>query len=201
MSKPKIAIIVGSTRSARFADVPTQWIAKIAKSHADINVEVVDLRDFPLPFFDEVASSAWVPSTNEVAQRWQKKVAEFDGFIFTAAEYNHGPTAVLKNAIDYAANEWNKKPAGFVGYGSVGGARAVEQLRLHAVELQMAPVKSAVHIAWSDFLAVRQGEKKLEDLEHLNQAATALVNDVAWWAKVLKAARQADAVAEEVKAA
>ncbi|KRB30107.1 FMN reductase [Mesorhizobium sp. Root695] len=201
MSKPKIAIIVGSTRAARFADVPTQWIAKIAKSHADINVEVVDLRDFPLPFFDEVASSAWVPSTNEVAQRWQKKVAEFDGFIFTAAEYNHGPTAVLKNAIDYAANEWNKKPAGFVGYGSVGGARAVEQLRLHAVELQMAPVKSAVHIAWSDFLAVRQGEKKLEDLEHLNQAATALVNDVAWWAKVLKAARQADAVAEEVKAA
>ncbi|QKD02332.1 NADPH-dependent FMN reductase [Mesorhizobium loti] len=201
MSKPKIAIIVGSTRAARFADVPTQWIAKIAKAHADIDVEIVDLRDFPLPFFDEVASSAWVPSTNEVAQRWQKKVAEYDGFIFTAAEYNHGPTAVLKNAIDYAANEWNKKPAGFVGYGSVGGARAVEQLRLHAVELQMAPVKSAVHIAWADFLAVRQGEKKLENLEHLNQAATALVNDVAWWAKVLKAARRADVVAEEVQAA
>ncbi|MGX9115950.1 NADPH-dependent FMN reductase [Mesorhizobium sp. BHbsci] len=201
MSKPKIAIVVGSTRAARFADAPTQWIAKIAKSHADIDVEVVDLRDFPLPFFDEVASSAWAPSQNEVAKRWQKKVAEFDGFIFTAAEYNHGPTAVLKNAIDYAANEWNKKPAGFVGYGSVGGARAVEQLRLHAVELQMAPVKSAVHIAWADFLAVRQGEKKLDELEHLNQAATALVNDVAWWAKVLKAARQADAVAEEVKAA
>ncbi|MER8437361.1 NAD(P)H-dependent oxidoreductase [Mesorhizobium sp. M1312] len=201
MSKPKIAIVVGSTRAARFADVPTQWIAKIAKSHADIDVEVVDLRDFPLPFFDEVASSAWAPSQNDLAKRWQKKVAEFDGFIFTAAEYNHGPTAVLKNAIDYAANEWNKKPAGFVGYGSVGGARAVEQLRLHAVELQMAPVKSAVHIAWADFLAVRQGEKKLDELEHLNQAATALVNDVAWWAKVLKAARQADAVAEEVKAA
>lgn len=201
MSKPKIAIIIGSTRAARFADVPTQWIAKIAKSHADIDVDVVDLRDFPLPFFDEVASSAWVPSTNEVAQRWQKKVAEYDGFIFTAAEYNHGPTAVLKNAIDYAANEWNKKPAGFVGYGGVGGARAVEQLRMHAVELQMAPVKSAVHIVWADFLAVRQGEKKLEDLEHLNQAATALVNDVAWWAKALKSARQADTLAEEIKAA
>ncbi|WP_292229397.1 NADPH-dependent FMN reductase, partial [Mesorhizobium sp.] len=121
MSKPKIAIVVGSTRAARFADVPTQWIAKIAKAHADIDVEIVDLRDWPLPFFDEVASSAWAPSQNEVAQRWQKKVAEFDGFIFTAAEYNHAPTGVLKNAIDYAANEWNKKPAGFVGYGSVGG--------------------------------------------------------------------------------
>ncbi|MER9341859.1 NAD(P)H-dependent oxidoreductase [Mesorhizobium sp. M0601] len=201
MSKPKIAIVIGSTRAARFADVPAEWIAKIAKSHADIDVEVVDLRDFPLPFFDEVASSAWVPSQNEVAQRWQKKVAGFDGFIFTAAEYNHGPTAVLKNAIDYAANEWNKKPAGFVGYGSVGGARAVEQLRLHAVELQMAPVKSAVHISWADFLAVKQGDKKLDEFEHLNQAATALVNDIAWWARVLKTARQADAVAEEVKAA
>lgn len=201
MSKPKIAIVVGSTRAARFADVPTQWIAKIAKAHADIDVEIVDLRDWPLPFFDEVASSAWAPSQNEVAQRWQKKVAEFDGFIFTAAEYNHAPTGVLKNAIDYAANEWNKKPAGFVGYGSVGGARAVEQLRLIAVELQMAPVKSAVHIAWGDFLAVRQGEKKLEELEHLNQAAVALVNDVAWWAKVLKAARAADAIAGEAQAA
>ncbi|MEI9400980.1 NADPH-dependent FMN reductase [Mesorhizobium argentiipisi] len=201
MSKPKIAIVVGSTRAARFADVPTQWIAKIAKTHADIDVEIVDLRDWPLPFFDEVASSAWAPSQNEVAQRWQKKVAEFDGFIFTAAEYNHAPTGVLKNAIDYAANEWNKKPAGFVGYGSVGGARAVEQLRLIAIELQMAPVKSAVHIAWGDFLAVRQGEKKLEDIEHLNQAAAALVNDVAWWAKVLKAARAADAIAGEAQAA
>jgi len=201
MSKPKIAIIVGSTRAARFADVPTQWIANIAKAHADLDVEIVDLRDFPLPFFDEVASSAWVPSQNEVAQRWQKKVASFDGYIFTAAEYNHGPTAVLKNAIDYAATEWNKKPAGFVGYGGVGGARAVEQLRLHAVELQMAPVKSAVHIVWGDFLAVRQGEKKLEDFEHLNQSATALVNEIAWWAKALKAARDADLVNEEIKAA
>lgn len=201
MSKPKIAVVVGSTRAARFADIPAEWIAKIAKSHADIDVEVVDLRDFPMPFFDEVASSAWAPSQNEVALRWQKKVAEFDGFIFTAAEYNHGPTAVLKNAIDYAANEWNKKPAGFVGYGAVGGARAVEQLRMHAVELQMAPVKSAVHISWGDFLAVRQGEKKLEEIEHLNQSATALINDVAWWARALKAARQADAINEEVKAA
>jgi NAD(P)H-dependent FMN reductase len=201
MSKSKIAIVVGSTRATRFADAPAEWIAKIAKANADLDVEIVDLRDFPLPFFDEVASSAWAPSQNEVALKWQKKVASFDGFIFTAAEYNHGPTAVLKNAIDYAANEWNKKPAGFVGYGSVGGARAVEQLRLHAVELQMAPVKSAVHIAWGDFLAVKQGGKKLEDFEHLNQAAAALVSDIAWWAKVLKAARAADAVEQEAKAA
>ena len=201
MSKPKIAIVVGSTRAARFADTPVEWIAKIAKSHADIEVEVVDLRDFPMPFFDEVTSSAWGPSQSEVAQRWQKKVAGFDGFIFTAAEYNHGPTAVLKNALDYAAKEWNKKPAGFVGYGGVGGARAVEQLRMHAVELQMAPTKAAVHIVWGDFLAVRQGEKKLSDIEHLNQAANALIEEITWWAKALKIAREADVLSEEAKAA
>lgn len=201
MSKPKIAIVVGSTRAARFADVPVEWFAKIAKAHSDIEVEIVDLRDFPLPFFDEVASSAWAPSQNEVAQRWQKKVAEFDGFVFTAAEYNHGPTAVLKNALDYAAREWNKKPAGFIGYGGVGGARAVEQLRMHAVELQMAPTKAAVHIVWADFLAVRQGEKKLSDFEHLNQSANALVDEIAWWARALKIAREADVLADEAKAA
>lgn len=201
MSKPRIAIVVGSTRAVRFADKPAEWIAGIARQHADIEVEVVDLRDYPLPFFEEAASSLWAPSQSEVAQRWQKKVAEFDGFIFTAAEYTHGPTAVLKNALDYAYTEWNKKPAGFVGYGGVGAARAIEQLRLHAVELQMAPVRSAVHITWADYLAVKQGGQALDQFEHLNQAGQALVDDVVWWAKALKAARKADAAAEEVKAA
>ena len=92
------------------------------------------------------SSSLWSPSKNEVAQAWQKKVAEFDGFIFTAAEYSRGPAAVLKNALDYAYTEWNRKPAAFVGYGGVGGARAIEQLRLNAVELQMAPTRNAVHM-------------------------------------------------------
>ena len=81
-----------------------------------------------------------------MAQRWQKKVASLDGFIIVAAEYNRGPTASLKNALDYAYNEWNKKPVAFVGYGGVGGARAVEQLRLNCVELQMAPIRVGVHI-------------------------------------------------------
>lgn len=201
MSKPRIAIVVGSTREGRFADTPVEWLVSIARQHADIEVEVVDLRDFPLPFFDEVASPMWAASENEVAQRWQKKVASFDGFIFTAAEYSHGPTAVLKNALDYVYTEWNKKPAGFLGYGGVGGARAVEQLRLHAIEMQMAPVRSAVHISWGDFLAVRKGEKKLEEIEHLNQAARALLDEVAWWAKVLKKAREADIVAADAQAA
>ncbi len=193
MSKPKIGIVIGSTREGRFADKPAQWIYEIAKARGDIEVELVDLRDFPLPFFDEPASPAWAPSKSEVAQKWQKKVASFDGFVFTAAEYNRAPTAVLKNAFDYAYTEWNKKAVGFVGYGGVGGARAVEHLRLIAIETQMAPVRAGVHIVWADMLPVMQGQKKLEELEHLKQSADDMLNQVVWWSKALLAARKAEA--------
>ena len=98
---------------------------------------MVDLRDHPLPFFDEIASNAWVPTQNAEGVRWQKKVGHYDGYIFVTAEYNHGVPAVLKNALDYAYPEWNRKPAAFFGYGAVGAARAIEQLRLITIELQM----------------------------------------------------------------
>ena len=190
MAKVKIAVIVSTTRAARFGHKPAQWIADIASQRDDMVVEVLDLREYPMPFFDEVASNAWVPSQNEVAQRWQKKVGEFDAFIFTAAEYNRGPTAVLKNALDYAYAEWSNKPVAFVGYGGVGGARAVEQLRLHAIELQMAPIRNAVHILFPDYLAVIKDGKPLSDFEHLNQAARQMLDQLAWWTAALKAARE-----------
>jgi NAD(P)H-dependent FMN reductase len=200
MSKPRIGIVIGSTREGRFGDKPANWIYEIAKARGDIDVELIDLRDFPLPFFDEPASPAWAPSRSEVAQKWQKKVASLDGFIFTAAEYNRGPTAVLKNAIDYAYNEWNKKAIGFVGYGGVGGARAVEQLRLHAVELQMAPVRAGVHIVWADMLAVMQGQKKLEEFDHLNKGADDMLSQLVWWTKALVAASTAEIAEESIAA-
>jgi NAD(P)H-dependent FMN reductase len=188
MSKPKIAVIVGSTREGRFSDHPAQWIADLATQSGEFDVEIVDLRDFPMPFFDEKASSAWVPSTNEVAQKWQKKVAEFDGYIITAAEYNRGPTAVLKNAFDYAYTEWNNKPVAFVGYGSAGGARAIEQLRLNAIELQMAPIRTAVHIQWPVYMEVNGG-KKLGEFDFLNDSGKDMLKQLAWWTKALRAAR------------
>ena len=193
MSKPRIGIIIGSTREGRFGDKPAQWIYEIAKRRGDIDVELVDLRDFPLPFFDEVASPLWVPSKDETAQKWQKKVESFDGFIFTAAEYNRGPTAVLKNALDYAYPQWVKKTAAFVGYGGVGGARAVEQLRLHAVELQMAPVRVGVHIQWGVMSEVMEGKKKLADFDFLNQTGRDLLDQLVWWTKALKEARETEA--------
>jgi NAD(P)H-dependent FMN reductase len=192
MSKPKIAVVIGSTRANRFADKPAAWIAEIGKARGDLDFEIVDLKDYPMPLFAEATSPKWGASEDETARKWQAKLSQFDGFVFLAAEYNHAPTGVLKNALDYAGEEWGRKPAGFVGYGGVGGARAVEQLRMIAIELQMAPVKAGVHIVWPDYLAVANNEKKLEEMDHLNQAATALLDDVAWWAKVLKTAREND---------
>jgi NAD(P)H-dependent FMN reductase len=190
MAKVKIGIIIGTTRAARFGDKPAKWIHEIASQRTDLTAEIIDLRDFPMPFFDEVASNAWVPSQNEVAQRWQRKVAEFDGYIFVTAEYNRGVPAVLKNALDYAYPEWNKKPAAFVGYGSVGAARAVEQLRLIAIELQMAPTRTGVHIQGADFMAVWKGGQSIAGIPYLQQNATDMLDQLVWWTKALKTARE-----------
>lgn len=189
--RPRIGIVIGSTRDTRFADKPAAWLETFTRERGDMEFETLDLRDFPLPFFNEVASNAFAPSQNEVAQRWQRKLTEFDGFIFIVAEYNHAPTAVLKNALDYAYPEWNRKPAAFIGYGSVGAARAVEQLRMIAVELQMAPTRTAVHIQGGDFMAVWQQGKPLEELTYLVPGVQAMLDELGWWATALKVARSA----------
>jgi NAD(P)H-dependent FMN reductase len=195
MKKLKIAIIISTTRAARFGHKPAQWVKDIAVDRKDIETEIVDLRDFPMPFFDEVASNAWAPSTNEVAQRWQKKIARFDGYIFVTAEYNHGIPAVLKNALDYAYPEWNKKAAAFVGYGAVGGARAVEQLRLVAAELQLATIRAGVYIQGADFMAVWQQGKELKEITYLEKGVTDMLDQLTWWTKALKSARDQDSKA------
>jgi len=190
MSKPLIGIILGSTRQGRFGDKPAEWIHGLAKQRSDLAFELVDLRDHPLPFFDEPASPAWAPVQNEAAKQWAATLARFDGLIVVTPEYNHGPSAVLKNALDYAYKEFVHKPMAFVGYGGVGAARAVEQLRLVALELPMAPVRSAVHVGMIEFLGIWQQGKSFDDFPHLAQAAAAMFDDLAWWTHALKAARE-----------
>lgn len=188
---PRIGIIIGSTREGRFAERPAKWIHEIAKQRTDLAFELIDLRDHPLPFFNEPISPIYAPAKNEVARGWVDKLGTMDGLVIVTPEYNHGPSAILKNALDHAYKEFNRKPIGFVGYGGVGAARAVEQLRLVAIELQMAPVRNAVHIGMVEFLGIWQQGKTFEDYPHLAQAATALLDDIAWWAKALKTAREA----------
>ena len=191
MSKLKIAIVISTTRATRFGHKPAQWVKDIATGRDDMETEIVDLRDYPMPFFDEVATNAWVPSTNEVAQRWQKKVAEFDGYIFVTAEYNRSMPAVLKNALDYAFPEWNHKAAAYVGYGSVGAARSIEHLRLSCVELQMVPTRHGVHIQGADFMAVYQQGKDIKELTYLEPNAKNMLDELYWWTRASMVARAA----------
>ena len=188
---PHIGIVVGSTREGRFSERAAAWFHGIAARRTDVSVEIIDLRDYPMPFFDEPASPAWVPPKDQAAMRWAAKLAALDGFVFVTPEYNHGYSAVLKNALDYAFQQFNRKPAAFVGYGGVGAARAIEQLRMVAVELQMAPVPKSVNIGMTEFLGIWQQGKEFADFPHLEQAAVALLDDLSWWSHTLQTGRQA----------
>ena len=199
MSKLKIGVIISSTRPTRFGEVPAKWILDKANERPEIDAEIVDLRDFQLPFFDEMASNAWMPSQNAEAVRWQNKISEFDGFIFVVAEYNRAITGALKNALDHAYVNWNKKAFGAVGYGTVGAARAIENLRTIGIELQMASTRSAVHIAGADFMSVHPGfggTKTLTEIEgSIGNSTKDMLDQLVWWADAAKTAREEDAAA------
>ncbi|MGO4569800.1 NADPH-dependent FMN reductase [Rhizobium sp. 2YAF20] len=193
--KPKIAIIIGSTRPTRFADKPAQWMLKQAQARDDIEVELVDLGDHPLPFFSEMASNMWMPSQNPEAVRWQETIGRFDGYIFVVAEYNRSITGVLKNALDQAYKEWNRKPFTAIGYGGTGASRAIEHLRGIGVELQMVSTHAAVHIGGGDFMAVfpMGGNKPIEEIEaNLLPSANTALDELVWWAKATMAAKAAE---------
>jgi NAD(P)H-dependent FMN reductase len=190
MAKPKIAVISSTTREARSSEKPAKWIYGVTAARADMSVELIDLRDYPMPFFDEPASNDRMPSNDEVAQRWQEKVARFDGYIFVAADNDRGLPAVLKNALDHAYPEWNRKAAAYVGYGSVGAARSIEHLRLTCVELQMAPTGTGVYLQGADFL-VWQQSKDRKELSYLDQNSKAMLDELHWWASALMVARAA----------
>lgn len=190
----KIALVIGSTRPNRFADHPARWIAEGAKTRSDLSLDVLDLRDYPLPFFNEPAPPLYSLGGKyhePAADAWRQKIGTYDGFIATVAEYNHGPTAVLKNAFDSAFFEWNRKPIAFVGHGGAGGVRAIEHLRGVAIELQMAPIKHEVNIGREAYLGVIQGGKSLEDFSYLVDARTAMFDHLVWWGDALKAAKAA----------
>jgi NAD(P)H-dependent FMN reductase len=198
MNKLEIQVILGSTREGRFGDKPARWIHDFLAKDERLDVELLDLRDWQLPLFDQAKPPSMVKDGkygHPLADKWAAKIAAADGYVIVAAEYNHGYGASLKNAIDWIYQEWTRKPVSFVGYGSVGGARAIEQLRAVAVELQMAPLKAAVHVPGPVYVAVRS-EKTPVDPSHfamLEPAATAMREALVWWGTALREARNKSA--------
>ncbi|GAA1302908.1 FMN reductase [Planotetraspora silvatica] len=143
----KIAIIIGSTRPGRNGEAVAKWVHEHAGKRTDAQFELVDLKDYNLPHLDEAIPPSMGQYANAHTQEWAAKIASYDGYIFVTPEYNHSTSGALKNAIDFLYGEWNNKAAGFVSYGSVGGTRAVEHLRLIMAELQIADVRAQVALS------------------------------------------------------
>jgi NAD(P)H-dependent FMN reductase len=189
---PRVLVIVGTSREGRFSEKVTAWVMSRLAGRDDIAAEVVDLRDHPLPFFDQLAPPAYGHRdySDEVAA-WAAKVEAADAYIVVTAEYNHGYPALLKNALDHVFPELNRKPITFVGYGNVGGARAIEQLRLVSIELELAPLRHAVHILPDVMRPAMQAEgpPDVELFATLDARLETAVDDLVWWARTLAEAR------------
>jgi NAD(P)H-dependent FMN reductase len=181
----RVGIILGSTRPNRNGEAVAQWVRRLAK-HEGAEFELVDVRDFKLPLLDEPVPPSLGKYSKPHTRAWAEKIAGFDAFVFVTAEYNHGIPGALKNAIDFVYAEWNNKAAGFVSYGSAGGTRAVEQLRLVMAELQVADVRAQVALSlFTDF----EKMSVFKPAEHQEKSLHAMLDQLIGWARAMKALR------------
>ena len=184
----KVGIIVGSTRPGRKAAAVAKWAYDLLKSRKDAEFEIVDIEDYKLPLLDEPVPPLMGQYSKPHTKTWSAKIASLDGFIFVTPEYNHGTSAALKNAIDFLFHEWNDKAAGFIGYGSAGGVRAVENLRLVMGEIKVAPVRAQVMLSlYTDF----ENFTIFKPHEHHDKTVHAIADEVVAWGGALKAMREA----------
>lgn len=187
----RIGIIIGSTRPGRIGKAVGEWVFGIANERKDAEYELLDINSFDLPLYDEPVPPAMSADyQHEHTRRWAAAIAPLDGFVFVTAEYNHGIPGALKNALDFLYGEWNNKAAGFVSYGSAGGARAVESLRLVAAELQVATVRAQVMLSLAD------------DFEHYSefaprpmheQGVAGVLDQLVPWTKAMEQVRAGEA--------
>ncbi len=182
----KIAIIAGSTRPGRKAGAVAEWVHQIASKRQDAQFDVVDIAEFDLPLLDEPVPPSMGQYSQSHTQTWSQTIAAYDGFVFVTPEYNHSTSGALKNAIDFLYAEWNNKAAGFVGYGSAGGARAVEHLRGIMAELQIADVRAQVLLSlFSDF----ENYTTFKPGEQHEASVDAVLDQVVAWSRALSSLR------------
>jgi NAD(P)H-dependent FMN reductase len=183
----KIAVIIGTTRPGRVGESVAKWVYELAKRRREAEFELVDASEFNLPLLDEPAPPAMGQYSKDHTKTWAARINSFDAYVFVTPEYNHGISGALKNAIDYLYHEWNNKVAGFVSYGSAGGTRAVEQLRLVMAELMVATVRAQVMLSlFTDF---ENFSKFKPDPRHEREVHTMFDQLIAWGA-ALKSTRE-----------
>lgn len=182
----RVAIILGSTRPERNGEAVAKWVYEMVKKRNDAEFELVDVRDFDLPLLDEPIPPSQGKYSKEHTKTWAAKINSFDAYIFVTAEYNHGIPGALKNAIDFLYKEWNNKVAGFVSYGSVGGVRSVEQLRLVMAELQIATVRAQVTLSlFADF----ENFSTFKPAAHNEKSLNIMLDQVIAWGEAMKSLR------------
>ncbi len=182
----KLAVVVGSTRPGRKAEAVARWVMDLAKQRKDAEFELVDIEQFNLPLLDEPVPPSMGQYSKQHTKAWADKIRPFDGFVFVTPEYNHGTSAALKNALDFLYKEWNNKAAGFVAYGSAGGTRAVEQLRLVMGELQMADVRSQVALSlYTDF----ENFTTFKPAAMHEKSVGAMLDQLVLWSRALQTVR------------
>jgi NAD(P)H-dependent FMN reductase len=183
----KLAIIIGSTRPGRVGESVAKWIHELAKKRTDAEFELVDIKDFNLPLLDEPVPPSQGKYSKEHTRNWAAKIASFDGYVFVTPEYNHGISGALKNAIDFLYAEWNNKAAGFVSYGSAGGVRAVEHLRLVMAEVQVATVRNQVMLSLrEDF----ENYSVFKPREFHEKTLAQVLDQVIAWSEALQSLRK-----------
>jgi NAD(P)H-dependent FMN reductase len=187
-TRPKVGIIIGSTRPGRHGEAVAKWVYEIARKRKDAEFELVDLKDHPLPLLDEPIPASAGQYAQGHTRTWAAKIASLDAFVFVTPEYNHSTSGVLKNAIDYLYAEWNNKAAGFVSYGSAGGVRAVEHLRLVMAEVQVATVRAqaALYLA-TDF----ENYRTFRPDPAREQAVLTMLDQLIAWGNALRSLRAA----------
>ena len=189
MSLIKIAVVTGSTRPGRNNEAVARWVHSLTKVRKDAEFELVDIADYELPLLDEPFPASFGNYTHEHTKRWAAKIGSFDGYVFVTPEYNHSTSGALKNAIDYLHREWNNKAAGFVSYGGIGGARAVEHLRLIMAELQVATVRAQVLLSlFTDFEKFTTFKP---DTRHEQEVST-MLDQLVSWARALRTVRKGE---------
>src|SRR4051812_4231640 len=185
---PTLMVIVASTRPGRVGLPIGQWFPKRAAEHGIFTVDLADLAEINLPFFDEPLHPRLRQYSHKHTRDWSARVDAADAFVFVTPEYNHGYNAPLKNAIDYLHQEWQHKPLGFVSYGGVsGGPRAVAMLKPVAAALKLVPVVASVLIPNAGRLF--DDERNFQADESMERAATALLDELRSWEAALRLLR------------
>jgi NAD(P)H-dependent FMN reductase len=184
----KIGVITSTNREGRVGPNIARWfLEEVAKANTKLEFTLLDVDD--LPFLDEPQLPATGEYKHEATKKWSETIKNFDGFVIINAEYNHGFTGVIKNALDSLYHEWNRKVVGFVGYGSYGAESSIMALRAIISYLNMMPIRESVRITKAHEALDESGRPKPD---YILGNMEKFVAELEWWVKALNAAKQSD---------